>query len=116
VFLCQAYISQARVQSFSLVSDCMYVAQNSSRLLRGLFEVAIKRGWPHMSSKLLTLANAIDKRLWPSASPLAQVHIVLHTMLSLFESSDINLIPALISDLIALLPCNSLKTSLVLMS
>ena len=65
-------MSQARIRSFSLISDCAYVAQNASRLLRGLFEVAIRRGWPTMSYRLLNLCKMIDKRAWPDTTPLRQ--------------------------------------------
>jgi hypothetical protein len=40
--------------------------------------VSIRRGWPAMSSKLLVLCKMIDKRDWPSATPLRQAcHIKL---------------------------------------
>ena len=71
----QTHISHGFIRGFSLMSDCSYVAQNSARLMRGLFDIAIRRGWPVMSSKLLTLCKAIDKQLWPDASPLRQVYV-----------------------------------------
>lgn len=71
--LLQTFVSGGVVNCFSLVSDMAYVAQNSARILRGLFEVAIRRNWAWMSYKLLTLCKTVDKRLWSFQSPLRQV-------------------------------------------
>lgn len=71
--LLQTYISGGMVNSFSLTSDMAYVAQNAARILRGLFEVAIRRNWAWMSYKLVTLCKTVDKRLWAFQSPLRQV-------------------------------------------
>eukprot|EP00056_Hartaetosiga_gracilis_P020004 m.17114 g.17114 ORF g.17114 m.17114 type:complete len:2059 (+) comp8097_c0_seq2:2-6178(+) len=62
--LLQAYISNYYVSSFSLVSDMHYVAQNGSRILRALFEIALKRNFASVAYKLLTMSKAVDKRLW----------------------------------------------------
>jgi activating signal cointegrator complex subunit 3 len=72
--LLQTYISQLPLRSFSLVSDMNYVAQNAGRLLRALFEMALRRNLASMSAKLLTLCKCVDHQLWWSlGSPLRQV-------------------------------------------
>lgn len=53
----QAYISRARVDSFSLVADLMYVSQNASRICRAVFEICLRRGWPAAAELTLTLCK-----------------------------------------------------------
>ena len=64
--LIQAYISRARVGGFSLVSEMCCVAQNVTRIVRALFEIAIKRGWALLSGRLLNICKSIEKQLWHS--------------------------------------------------
>lgn len=70
--LLQAFISQAHVEEFALVSDSMYVAQNAARIVRGLFEMVLKKGWSAAALRLLTLAKMLDRRLWHTVHPLRQ--------------------------------------------
>ncbi|KAK9453183.1 Sec63 Brl domain-containing protein [Dipodascopsis uninucleata] len=70
--LLQSYISRAPIDSFSLVSDCAYVAQNSARISRALFMIALNRRWGQVALVLLAICKAIDKRLWPFEHELAQ--------------------------------------------
>eukprot|EP00189_Rhodosorus_marinus_P000412 CAMPEP_0113954824 /NCGR_PEP_ID=MMETSP0011_2-20120614/863_1 /TAXON_ID=101924 /ORGANISM="Rhodosorus marinus" /LENGTH=2024 /DNA_ID=CAMNT_0000964187 /DNA_START=187 /DNA_END=6261 /DNA_ORIENTATION=- /assembly_acc=CAM_ASM_000156 len=72
VTLLQAYISRAPIRSFSLVSDQNYVAQSAARLMRALFETAVRKGWPSVALLALELSRAIDRQLWPFSHPLAQ--------------------------------------------
>jgi hypothetical protein len=71
--LLQAYVSIAELNSFSLISDAAYVAQNSGRISRALFEVSVRNGWPLRAARLLTMCRSIDKRVWPTHTPLRQV-------------------------------------------
>jgi hypothetical protein len=41
----QAYVSRARVDSFSLVADMMYCSQNAPRICRALHEICLRRKW-----------------------------------------------------------------------
>ena len=70
--LLQVFISRAKVDGFSLVSDLAYVAQNASRIVRGLFEIALKRGQPALAGKLLTLSKSVELQLWSFEHPLKQ--------------------------------------------
>ncbi len=77
----QAYISGAELNSFSLVSDASYVSQNAGRIARALFEVSVRNGWPLRAARLLNMCRMIDRRLWPTATPLRQViyiYIILY--------------------------------------
>lgn len=68
----QAYISRARVESFSLTADLMYVSQNAPRIARALFEICLRRGWSSAAELCLTLSKAFELRLWPEQHPLRQ--------------------------------------------
>lgn len=62
--LLQSYISRATIDDFSLVSDTMYVAQNAARILRALFEIALRRSWVSVATKALALCKSVDQRMW----------------------------------------------------
>lgn len=53
----QAYISRARVDSFSLTADLMYVSQNAPRIARALFEICLRRGWSSAAELCLTMSK-----------------------------------------------------------
>ncbi|XP_039272645.2 activating signal cointegrator 1 complex subunit 3-like [Styela clava] len=74
--LLQTYISRGSVRSFSLTSDLMYIAQNAGRIVRGLFDIAVKQGEPVLTKKLLDLCKCVDRRMWPDESPLQQFPIL----------------------------------------
>ncbi|KAI6657394.1 hypothetical protein LOD99_142 [Oopsacas minuta] len=75
--LLQAHISRKRVETFSLISDLHYISQNGGRILRGLFDIALKKGWPRVTMTLLVLAKCVDWQLWPSDHPLCQMQSML---------------------------------------
>ncbi|KAI0033767.1 Sec63-domain-containing protein [Vararia minispora EC-137] len=101
--LLQAYISNARIEDFALVSDCAYVAQNGGRIVRALLEMAISRKWANVTAVLIGLSKAIEKRLWPFDQPLKQSHLKAeilyniqrwaddYTVAELAEMSDVEL-------------------------
>lgn len=70
--LLQAYIRKMPVTAFALVCDTNYIAQNSARIVRGLFEIALRKGLPDAASMLLKLCKMIDLRLWDKLHPLRQ--------------------------------------------
>ena len=70
--LLQSYLSQATLDGFALVSDSAYVAQNATRILRGVFEMVLKRGWVSVAERLLTLSKMMEKRQWNFQHPLRQ--------------------------------------------
>jgi activating signal cointegrator complex subunit 3 len=70
--LLQAYISRARIDGFALTSDTMFVVQSAPRIVRGLFEAVLKRGWTTLADKLLTFCKVIERRVWPFSHPLRQ--------------------------------------------
>lgn len=60
--LLQAWISKANFEDFALVSDSAYVAQNSARICRALFKIALNRRWGNLCQVLLSLCKSIEKR------------------------------------------------------
>jgi hypothetical protein len=53
----QAFISRARVDSFSLTADMMYVASNAPRIARALFEIVARRKESAASDLLLEVCK-----------------------------------------------------------
>ncbi|KAJ3008876.1 activating signal cointegrator 1 complex subunit [Thoreauomyces humboldtii] len=70
--LLQSYILRGRIEDFALVSDTAYVAQNASRILRALFQIALGRNWGPVSSVILSICKSVDKRMWSFEHPLGQ--------------------------------------------
>ncbi|KAF5832046.1 Sec63 Brl domain-containing protein [Dunaliella salina] len=70
--LLQASVSRARVESFSLVADMMYMATNAPRILRAVFEIALRRKWSSLAETCLTLCKCMEHKLWPDSHPLRQ--------------------------------------------
>ncbi|KAK6170203.1 hypothetical protein SNE40_018654 [Patella caerulea] len=89
--LLQSYISRAQLQSFSLISDQAYVAQNAARIIRALFEMALKQGWPLMASRLLMLCKVVDKRLWGCDSPLHQFPLLNPELIYKLEEKNLTI-------------------------
>ncbi|KNC80924.1 activating signal cointegrator 1 complex subunit 3 [Sphaeroforma arctica JP610] len=87
--LLQSYISRLRPEAFSLVSDMSYVAQNAARVLRALFELAMRRSMP-IASKLLVLSQSLDKRLWSYESPLRQMNTLNPQILTKIEDCELS--------------------------
>ncbi|XP_030580581.1 activating signal cointegrator 1 complex subunit 3 [Archocentrus centrarchus] len=87
--LLQTYIGRGEVDSFSLISDLSYVAQNAARIVRALFEIALRKRWPAMTYRLLTLCKVIDKRLWDFAHPLRQFPNLSHVVLNRLEEKNL---------------------------
>ncbi|KAH8735702.1 Sec63 Brl domain-containing protein [Ilyonectria robusta] len=85
--LLQSYISRAQPEDFALTNDMNYVAQQSGRICRALFMLALNRRWGHQCLVLLTLAKSIEKRIWPFQHPLAQFDFT-KTILNQLESKD----------------------------
>ena len=83
----QAYVSKARVESFSLTADLMYVAQNAPRICRALFEICLRRGWPQVAELALSLCKVRTSAMSLAAEPsYCQCCHVLHTVPDMLRS------------------------------
>lgn len=88
--LLQAYISNASINESALISDAAYVAQNSTRICRALFLIALNRRWGRLAGLLLATCKAIEKRLWTFEHPLAQFDLPQGVLKNL-ESKDVQI-------------------------
>ncbi len=52
-------MSRARMESFSLTADMMYVSQNAPRICRALFEICLRRSWSTAAELALTLCKVL---------------------------------------------------------
>jgi len=73
--LLQSYISRSNLEDFALANDSNYIAQQSARICRALFMIALNRRWGHQCLVLLSLCKSIEKRIWPFQHPLHQFDI-----------------------------------------
>jgi pre-mRNA-splicing helicase BRR2 len=60
------------VQGFALVADMTFVQQSACRLMRALFEIALKRSWASLANRALVICKMVERRIWSSQSPLRQ--------------------------------------------
>jgi len=70
--LLQAYISRARLEDFTLISDTNYISQNAARIARALFMIALNRRWGYQCQVLLSLCQSIEHQIWSDQHPLHQ--------------------------------------------
>ncbi|KAH7137213.1 Sec63 Brl domain-containing protein [Dactylonectria estremocensis] len=70
--LLQAYISRLKLDGLALMADMVYVTQSAGRILRAIFEIAMKKGWASVAKTALDLCKMAEKRMWPTMSPLRQ--------------------------------------------
>lgn len=86
--LLQSYIDNNKIKSFTLVSDTNYVAQNSGRISRALFEISVKRGWASMAHLFLSLSKSIDRRVRMDQHPLRQFDELPRDVIQRMESGN----------------------------
>lgn len=77
--LLQAYIARFKLEGYDLNSDMVYVTQSASRIMRALFEIALKKGWAQLADSLLNACKMVEKRQWYSMTPLRQFANALST-------------------------------------
>ncbi|KAJ9142130.1 Pre-mRNA-splicing factor brr2 [Pleurostoma richardsiae] len=70
--LLQAYISRLKLEGLALMADMVYVTQSAGRILRAIFEIALKKGWATVAKTALDLCKMAEKRMWPTMTPLRQ--------------------------------------------
>ena len=70
--LTQAMISQAKISTFSLVSDVNYINQSAGRLCRSLFEISLQRNWAGNCLSFLKYCVSMERKSWFFNHPLRQ--------------------------------------------
>ena len=93
--LLQSYISRARLEDFTLVSDSAYVAQNAARICRALFLMALNRGWGYQCQILLELCKSIEKQIWPTDHPFHQFDLPQPVLRNLDDKATVTSIDSL---------------------
>ena len=68
--LLEAYLRKFNLKTFSLISDMAYIVQNSARLLRAMFEIAMNKNFAQLAKIALRWCQLLDKRLKPDDHPL----------------------------------------------
>ena len=87
--LLQAYISRLKLEGLALMADMVYVTQSAGRILRALFEIALKKGWSSVAKTALDLCKMAEKRMWPTMSPLRQFPYCPRDVLQKAERIDV---------------------------
>lgn len=77
-------------KGFALAADMTFIQQSACRIFRSLFEIALKRNWAALSSKILIICKMVERRLWASQSPLRQFPTIPDVVIRKLEkNSDI---------------------------
>jgi pre-mRNA-splicing helicase BRR2 len=70
--LLQAYISRLKLEGLALMADMVYVTQSAGRILRAMFEIAMRKGSSAVAATALDLCKMAEQRMWPTMTPLRQ--------------------------------------------
>lgn len=70
--LLQAYISRLKLDGFALVADMAFIQQSAARIMRALFEIALRRNWSSLAKLCLDMSNMVTYKIWRSQTPLRQ--------------------------------------------
>eukprot|EP00392_Amoebophrya_sp_AT5.2_P002472 g2477.t1 len=68
--LLQAYISKMKLEGFAMAADMVYIEQSAGRIMRALFEIALRKGWAGLALRCLKWCKMIEKRMWSCQTPL----------------------------------------------
>jgi pre-mRNA-splicing helicase BRR2 len=88
--LLQAYISRLKLEGLALMADMVYVTQSAGRILRAVFEIALRKGWASVAKTALDLCKMAEKRMWPTMSPLRQFPTCSKDIIQKAERIDVS--------------------------
>lgn len=88
--LLQAYISRLKLDGLALMADMVYVTQSAGRILRAIFEICLKRGWASVAKTTLDICKMVEKRMWPTMSPLRQFPNCPREVITKMERMDVD--------------------------
>ncbi|TWU78025.1 DEIH-box ATPase [Metarhizium rileyi] len=88
--LLQAYISRLKLDGLALMADMVYVTQSAGRILRAVFEIALRKGWASVAKTALDLCKMAEKRMWPTMSPLRQFPTCSRDIIQKAERIDVS--------------------------
>lgn len=87
--LLQAYISRLKLDGFALMADMVYITQSAGRLIRAMYEIALRKGWAQLTRITLDLCKMVERRLWLSNSPFRQFPNVPGDVIKRTEASQL---------------------------
>jgi pre-mRNA-splicing helicase BRR2 len=87
--LLQAYISRLKLEGLALMADMVYVTQSAGRILRAIFEIALRKGWSSVAKVTLDLCKMAEKRMWPTMTPLRQFPTCPREIIQKVERIDV---------------------------
>jgi pre-mRNA-splicing helicase BRR2 len=70
--LLQSYVSKLKLSGYALNSDMVYITQSAGRIMRGILEIALKRGWAQIALLALNASKMIERQMWSCMTPLRQ--------------------------------------------
>jgi pre-mRNA-splicing helicase BRR2 len=88
--LLQAYISRLKLDGLALMADLVYVTQSAGRILRAMFEIALRKGWASVAKITLDLCKMAEKRMWPTMTPLRQFSSCPRDIIQKVERIDVS--------------------------
>jgi len=88
IVLLQVYISRFKLEAYALNADMVYVSQSAGRIMRAIFEIALKRGWAQLAETALKSFKMVDRRMWSVASPLRQFKGIPEEVLRKLEKKE----------------------------
>ena len=68
-----------------------WLLQNAARIVRALFEMSLRKGWPIMANRLLALSKTVEKRMWGFESPLRQFSVLPQEIHNKLESKNLTI-------------------------
>lgn len=86
--LLQSYVSRVKMDGYAINSDMIYITQSAARIMRGLFEVFLKKGWASVAENCLRMCLMIDRRQWSCMSPLRQYTHLDEKLLRRIENQE----------------------------
>jgi len=106
--LLQAYISRMKLDGFALAADMAFVQQSAARIMRALFEIALRKNWSSLARLCLELSSMVVNRVWRSQTPLRQFKNLPEAVARKLESKTdvdwgryVHLTPADIGELVS---------------
>ena len=87
--LLQAYISRLKLEGLALMADMVYVTQSAGRILRAIFEICLRKGWATVAKTALDLCKMVEKRMWPTMTPLRQFPMCSRDYIAKAERIDV---------------------------
>lgn len=61
--LLQVCISRLKLDGFALVADMAFIQQSAARIMRALFEIALRRNWSSLAKLCLDSSNMVSYRV-----------------------------------------------------